>query len=206
MAEVYNQHPTYTSFEGSNLGRIRVDKEKFVKPTFYKNMGLKFSIAASRTTEGTRPVTLMVRRFIWECFHGLLPDKACISHKDGDLENVALENLELTDQTELNRKSQAKRDMTKIGYNTRDKKKMMLAESVESKVKLLFDCKSQCAKYFSVSPAMIYYAYTKTKNVKQINTITGSWVIRDPTDEELTTAEKFSAPHGNSGKRKKPIG
>ena len=203
--ETFREHPTYTSFEGSNLGNIRLkisnDKVRRVKPTFYETRGFRLNISARRTGGGA--ITIMARRFIWECFHGLLPEKACISHKDGNLEIVALDNLELTNQTEINRKSQVKRDMTKIGYNTRDKVKKMLAENVDSKVKLLFDSKSQCAKYFSVTPTMIYYAYTKMGNIKQINSITGSWIIRDPTDEELQTAEHFTTPHGNSGKKKK---
>ena len=75
----------------------------------------------------------------------------------------------------------------------------MLAVNVDSGAKLLFDSKCACAKYFSVTAAYVYYAYVDDKDrdknpmsVKQINTLTGRWKIRDPTDEELETVEKMT--------------
>ena len=199
MTETFRPHPIYSEYEASELGNIRTKgpkgKYRLMTPQFPNEKGMTFTVSKKAIS----PTRYFYRRFVWECFNGVIPEGYCISQKDGDMKNARLDNLEMTTQAELNRKSQHKRDMTKIGHNTKDRTKPMLAVNVDSGVKLLFESKSACARYFCVSTTYVYYAYiydaSKEKNpmrVKQINSLTGQWKIRDPTEEEMETAEKIT--------------
>ena len=196
MTETFKPHPVYSEYEASNLGNVRTKtlsgKYRLIKPQFPNENIMTFTVQ-KHTMSSTR---FFYRRFVWECFNGIIPDGTCITQKDGNPRNARLDNLETTTQAELNKKSQHKR---KTGGNMKERMKPTLAVNVDSGAKLLFDSKSACAKYFSVTSAYVYYAsiddQDRKKNpmsVKQINTLTGRWKIRDPTDEELETVEKMT--------------
>ncbi len=87
MEEIFKKHPVYTDYEGGNLGTIRSLRRmnpKIMRPSTSPK-GYKYFNCAGKT--------MLVHRFIYECFNGVIPDGYEIDHIDGNPADNSLENL-----------------------------------------------------------------------------------------------------------------
>lgn len=87
--EVYEDGTILNSKTGKKLG--------LGSPHSYKTITLY--------TEGKRLKNTLAHRLIYEAFHGPIPPKMWINHKDGNKSNNAIDNLELTTPSENHRQA-----------------------------------------------------------------------------------------------------
>lgn len=93
FTEIWKQHPFFTDYEGSNLGRIRRTKtSKIRKQTLIQNGRLIVSLYKC----GKRFV-MLVHRFICECFYGMKKELT-VDHIDSNPLNNCLSNLRYLSQ------------------------------------------------------------------------------------------------------------
>lgn len=97
--EEWKQHPIYTNYEGSNLGRIRKKNPvKILKQCFVGTENCKRLYCSFRPSTSER-ATVHVSRFILECFKGV-QKKLQGDHIDSNPVNNRLENLRWVTQKE----------------------------------------------------------------------------------------------------------
>ena len=61
--------------------------------------------------------TYQVHRFVWECFHGVIPDGKVVDHINDNRGDNRLCNLQIMTQQENCKKSADNRDYTHVGNN-----------------------------------------------------------------------------------------
>ena len=90
-------HPVYDLYQADSGGNIQhlVLKKKYAG-AFNKNGDLIIRVRPKDTRDYT---CIQVHRFVWECFHGLVPEGKKVVHSDGNKTNNRLDNLKLTEKT-----------------------------------------------------------------------------------------------------------
>lgn len=92
--EVFKPINGYPGYFVSNLGRVRSDKRK--TPIYMSINKSRLGYMLVEIMQKCRPITLYVSRLVLEAFEGYPADPwLCYAHhKDGDLTNCCLDNLE----------------------------------------------------------------------------------------------------------------
>ena len=138
FTEIWKQHPFFTDYEGSNLGRIRRTKtSKIRKQTSIQNGRLIVSLYKC----GKRFV-MLVHRFICECFYGMKKELT-VDHIDSNPLNNCLSNLRYLSQKDnannINSKNKRKANNTnnrKIKVKCTDFLIMLLEYLIQQKKRL----------------------------------------------------------------------
>lgn len=87
--EIWKEHPTFTNYEGSNFGRIRVKNTKKIKKQILLKTSNRYLIPLSK--EGKKYVKYS-HRFICECFYGI-NKSLTVDHIDSNPQNNNISNL-----------------------------------------------------------------------------------------------------------------
>ena len=101
---VYNVHPVYDLYAGNESGEvIHIIKKVPMKGAKNHSGYTIFSVKKY----GGRPKACQVHRFVWECFHGIIPEGKVIDHINNDKEDNRICNLQLvTDNNIIARNQQ----------------------------------------------------------------------------------------------------
>lgn len=96
---VYQIHPSYDMYAASRDGKI-IHIVKQV-PNIGVQMRNSYMLHIGVKKYGsTNRKTYLVHRFVWECFHGMIPDGKVIDHINNNKEDNRLSNLQLMTQQE----------------------------------------------------------------------------------------------------------
>ena len=118
--DVYNQHPIYSNYGSNKDGMImNIDKKRLLNGNKRNNGYITITV---RNNSKTDSKTYQLHRFVWECFHGIIPDKKVIDHIDDDKTNNQLNNLHLMSQQENCKKSAKNRDYSFASKNHKNKR------------------------------------------------------------------------------------
>lgn len=145
-------HPIYQNFGASKKGKI-------YNIVSNKNLGCD---------DGIRK-PYFNHRFIWECFNGEIPDGYDIDHINRCRTDNRIENLQCVTMAENRKKGYQCRIDKDWGSYAHKRIKAIKAIQEDGTIKY-FKNKSQCAKYYNISPAMVYLIVEKKNNAKNANT------------------------------------
>lgn len=98
---------------------------------------------------------ISVHRAIWETFKGEIGEGQEIDHMDNDKNNNKLENLQCITKNE-NRKRRNHDFIKDIASNAHKLKRKIKGINIETNSSNIFETKTQCAKYYGCSPALVY--------------------------------------------------
>lgn len=88
-------HPYWTNYSASENGSVYGSRGHRLKPIKHHT---GYSVMTVR--KGKIQKQLRIHRFLWECFHGEIPENLVINHKNGDKQDNRLINLELVTNKE----------------------------------------------------------------------------------------------------------
>ena len=129
--EEWKQHPIYSNYEGSNLGRIRNKNTKKIKKQYLYKGRLQFTLKTNNKQK-----TISISRFLLECFRGINKSLEC-DHIDSIPINNNIANLRWVDK---------KTNMNNI--NTIKKIKRAKTNSIGRKV-ICYDLNGNLIKSYS---------------------------------------------------------
>ena len=144
--------------------------------------------------------SFMAHRFIWECCNTIIPEGYEIDHINKIKTDNTIDNLRCITMQE-NRKY---RDHTKIIQNASKAYTLVRYIKAINRDTNDFNCfksKSQCAKYFNISPALIYLIIEN--RIHTANTNMGKYYFEYIDENDVENFIKI--PHGNLGKTYKSI-
>ena len=112
----FNYHHIYTNFGANKYGQIYNKKTKRCSIGNLLSDGY-FIITLSQNDLPKK--TVVVHRFVYECYNGNIPDKMEINHKDLNRQNNCIDNLELVTRSEnMKPAHKARKYKTKIEITT----------------------------------------------------------------------------------------
>ena len=117
---VYYVHPIYDLYAADCDGNI-INIVRRVPNKGYKSRN-GYSMFFVRKHAQTGRKNIQAHRFIWECFHGIIPEGKVIDHINNDKEDNRLCNLQLMTQQENCKKTSKNRDYTFAAKNHENRK------------------------------------------------------------------------------------
>lgn len=137
-----------------------------------------------------------VHRFIWECGNGPIDKKVEIDHIDSDKLNNKLSNLQCVSISDKRKKAYKLRK-DNFASKAHKLRREIKAINVDSDDFYTFSSKSQCAKHFKISPALVYLVCEQKNNNKSANTYLGKFKFEYTEDKE----NRIKIPDGRIGKK-----
>ena len=95
--EKFYYHHIYTNFGANKYGQIY---NKKTNRCIIRNLLPTGYLKTSLNQIGLTPKYLLVHRFVYECYHGNIPDGMQINHIDSNRQNNCIHNLEVVTQSE----------------------------------------------------------------------------------------------------------
>ena len=117
---VYKVHPVYDLYAANEAGEVINIVKKDPMKGCKTNNGYMMCAVRKYTQRGQKKY--YIHRFVWECFHRLIPDGKVIDHINNNKEDNRLCNLQLITQQENCEKSAQERDYTFVAKNHQNKK------------------------------------------------------------------------------------
>lgn len=149
---VYQIHPNYDMYAASRDGKmIHIIKQDlnagFKQPNGYVRHKVRKYGATNRKT-------YYVHRFVWECFHGLIPDGKVIDHINDNKEDSRLCNLQVVTQQENCQKSAKHRDYSFVANNHANRRRVM-ATNINTQEQVLFRSLYAVQKHLGIGVGII---------------------------------------------------
>ena len=187
-------HPIYNKygFKTESDEIIHIPTKRVVRQRQHHSGYCIISISFNQKTK-----SCLSHRFIWECCNDIIPKGYEIDHINKNKIDNKISNLRCVTMQE-NRKYRDHTNIINIGKYAHDMKRFIKAINADTGDFCCFSSKSKCAKYFDISPAMVYLIIENKNNAKQANTNNGKYkfeYIDEKHVDNLTTV-----PHGNLGK------
>ena len=137
--------------------------------------------------------------FIWECYNDIIPKGYEIDHINHNRVDNSISNLRCITVNQ-NRKNRDHTNILKIAKIAHTLKRFIKAINKDDEnITFDFISKNQCAKYFNISPAMVYLICENKLNVKYANTNQGKVYFKYTDDNNITNLIKLQ--HGNIGNK-----
>ena len=157
-------HPKFTAYEfDSETGKYR--KNGAVAWLEGKNKDGKYLYCSLKNKNEKEQSSTSVHRALWTCFNGDIEEGKEIDHVDDNILNNKLSNLQCITINE-NRKKRNHDFLKNIAANARNNMRKIKGINLETKEEHIFKTKSNCAKYYGCSPALIYYICEKKNRCK----------------------------------------
>lgn len=94
MKEIWREHPTFTDYTVSNLGRLKKIKTGRILKVHFAHRKIPQVTVFKDGIRLLRSLHILV----YEAFNGVSPDRPRIGYKDGDVTNVELSNLVIVER------------------------------------------------------------------------------------------------------------
>ena len=118
--KVYYIHPIYTNYGASKSGKV-INRDTLKPFSGFKNDNGYLSVTVN-SINNIKQKTLQAHRFIYECYHDIIPNKMVIDHINDVKDDNRIKNLQLMTQQENCLKSAKNRDYKFAGNNHRNRK------------------------------------------------------------------------------------
>lgn len=160
-------HPTYDMYCCTSEGDIISKTGKVIG-----NRNPDTGYIAFGISQGDDKITKLAHRFVWECFFGEIPVGHEIDHINRQRTDNRIKNLQCISLNNNRKKAYMVREDKNWGSQAHKMARSIKAIEENGEIKY-FKNKSQCAKYYDISPAMIYLIIEKQNRVKLANTNRG---------------------------------
>jgi hypothetical protein len=132
-----------------------------------------YNLVRVRSTNENVYKGIMSHRFVWECINDKIPKGYEIDHINSNRTDNRISNLRCISLNE-NRKYASINRIRNGNYcrNGHALKRFIKAINENNEI-CCFNCKNQCAKYFKISPALIYLIVENKNRAKSANTEKG---------------------------------
>lgn len=192
--ENIKQHPKFSNYGYDvNLNQIvYIPTKREVKQIVSNNGYCLCSLSNNDISK-----SCLCHRFIWECYNDIIARGYEIDHIDKNKTNNNISNLRCITLQE-NRKNRDHTNIIKNAKLAHRMKRFIKAINVETKEIFCFNCKNQCGKFFSISPAMIYLIVEKKNYTNTANTNKGKFIFEYIDEKDVENL--IIIPHGRLGK------
>ena len=180
---VYNIHPIYNLYGADKNGYIiNIINKKPIKGNI-NNRGYMISSVRKHAQNGQK--TMLVHRFVWECFNGLIPCDKVIDHINDNTEDNRLCNLKLVTHQVNCKKSAKNRDYSFVKYN-HDNKRCIKAINQLTEEVIYFKSMYSAQKSLGINAGIIKMACEGLNNCKSgISKINGEQYKFEYMKEEI---------------------
>ena len=151
---------------------------------------------------GTVQKSIFSHRFIYECYYGQIEKGFEIDHINRNKLDNKIDNLRCI-TIEENRKNRDHTNIIKFARIAHTLKRFIKSFNADTNEVNCFKSKNQCAKYFSISPALIYLIIENKNRVRTANTDKGR--IKFEYVDEKDVYNLVEIPHGRIGKIYKKV-
>ena len=141
--------------------------------------------------------SIFSHRFIYECNNGIIPKGFEIDHINRNKLDNKIDNLRCI-TIEENRKNRDHTNIIKFARIAHTLKRFIKSFNTDTNEVNCFKSKNQCAKYFSISPALIYLIIANKNRVKTANTDKGKITFEYVDEKDVYNLVEI--PHGRIGK------
>ena len=173
-------HPIYSHY-GYDLENNQIVHIPTNRPV--KQIQINSGYCLCMVSNGTHQKSILGHRFVWECNNDVIPKGYEIDHIDKNKTNNHISNLRCVTRNE-NRKNRDHTNILKFARIAHTLKRFIKAIHAETNESCCFKSKTQCGKYFNISPAMVYLVCVN--NVKIANTNQGKYKFEYVEEKDLT--------------------
>ena len=145
-------HPIYINY-GYDLENNQIVHIPTNRPV--KQLQSNSGYCMCMVSNGTHQKSILGHRFVWECCNDIIPKGYEIDHIDKNKINNDITNLRCITMRE-NRKNRDHTNIIKYARIAHTLKRFIKAIHAETNESCCFKSKTQCGKYFNISPAMVY--------------------------------------------------
>ena len=190
-------HPVYThyAYNTSDNNIYHVKLNNVVKQ---RKINSDYTMCMVSNDETQK--NMLCHRFIWECCNSLIPKNYEIDHINKIKTDNRIDNLRCVTMQE-NRQYRDHTNIIKYGKIAHTLKRFIKAISIDNGDIYCFKCKNQCAKYFGISPAMVYLIVENKNMAKTSNTNKGKIKFEYVDEKDVTNLIEIA--HGRTGKKYK---
>ena len=149
--KIYYIHPIYTNYCTRKSGKV------FNCKTMYQLIGRNnhtgyhhFTIK----TDNKKTKSVIAHRFIWECFHGIIPNGMVIDHVNDIKDDNRIKNLQMMTQQDNCLKSAKKRDYA-FAANNHKNRKCVKATNCETKEVSYFNSMYSIKEHLGINPGLV---------------------------------------------------
>ena len=154
--------------------------------------------AMHTVTDGKQHKSFVSHRFVWECCNDIIPKGYEIDHINKNRLDNRIENLRCITLSE-NRKNRDHTNILKFAKLAHTMKRFIKAVNIDTEEVNCFKSKSQCSKYYGISPAMIYLIAENKTYAKTANTNKGKMKFEYTDEKDIINL--IEIPHGRTGKK-----
>ena len=159
-------HPVYNLYGANKQGEvIHISKYTPMKGNYNNRRYLQVVV---RGSGDLKRKCVFVHRFIYECYHGIIPDGMVIDHINDIRDDNRLCNLQLVTQQQNSQKAAKNRDYTFVANNHKNKKRVK-ATNLETNEISYYNSLSAAHKHLSVARSIIWYCCKGINHVKHYN-------------------------------------
>ena len=159
----YVIHPVYNLYGGNKYGEVvHVSKFTPLKGSFDIN---GYQMVTVRASGDQKQTNVKVHRFIYECYHGIIPDGMVIDHIYDIRHDNRLCNLQLMTQQQNNKKAVKNHDYSNIAENFRNSKRVK-AINLETNEISYYNSMTAAERSLGVHHGTISYCCRGIKNYK----------------------------------------
>ena len=164
----FKQHPIYLNYYGSRNGLIYSSiTDKLLSDVYNNDNYLQVHLYRNGTTKMYK-----VHRFIYECFHGVIPNNLTIDHVNRDKEDNRLDNLRLATYSENN--NNRKPSASKIVNNLpEDAEEIEYIQTRKSRYEF-----AENTYYYSKSNDKVYWIKGFTHEIIELKTGENNKLVR----------------------------
>ena len=148
----YRIHPVYNLYAGNKYGEV-INISRFVSMKGRINYGCGYRQVMVRGSGDRKQTCVRVRRFIYECYYGIIPEGMVIDHINDDKQDNRLCNLQLVTPQQNSKKAARNRGY----FNNYENIKRVKAINLETNEITHYDSLSAAAKHLDVNPAGVYH-------------------------------------------------
>ena len=146
----YYVHPVYNLYAGNKYGEV-IHISRFI-PMKGRHHPSGYLLVNVRGSGDRKQTTVRVHRFIYECYHGIIPDGLVIDHINDDKQDNRLCNLQLMTQQQNSKKAAKTRDFSNNYLN----RKRVKAVNLETNEISYYNSTYAAGKHHGINRGVIY--------------------------------------------------